>query len=221
MKDVFTKPLMERLERTGVAAVLTIDRTEDAVPLAQALLRGGIDIIELTLRTSSALDALAQIRKRVPEMVVGIGTILTPEQVGQAADAGAAFGVAPGTNPRVVREALRLRFPLAPGIATPSDIEQALDCGCQVLKFFPAEPSGGLPYLKSIATPYAYLGLRYIPLGGLHADNIRAYLEDPLILALGGSWIASRPLIQKRDWDGVERNARQASLLVQQVRKGG
>ncbi len=146
--------LHNRLHRAGVIAVLVIDDADDAVPLARALITGGVDCIELTLRTPIAIDAMKRIRVEVPEMFVGAGTVLTPEQVNEVKAAGAAFGVAPGMNPRVVAEARRIGLPFAPGICTPTDIELALEQDCRLLKFFPSEPSGGLAYLRSIAAPY-------------------------------------------------------------------
>ena len=150
-------------------------------------------------------------------MLAGVGTVLTTEQVEQVAEAGAAFAVAPGLNPDVVSRASELRLPFAPGVATPSDIERAVGLGCKILKFFPAEGSGGLKYLKSMAAPYNHLGLTYVPLGGLKLDNMRAYLEDPLVLAIGGSWIAPRKMVQAKDWTTIAENARQASVLVKEI----
>lgn len=204
----------------GVIAVLVVDRAEDGVPLARALLEGGVDVMELTLRTPAALEALKLIRSEVPEMMAGVGTILTPEQARQAKDEGAAFGVAPGMNSRVVNEALKISLPFAPGVSSPSDIEQALECGCRLLKFFPAEGCGGMAFLKNMAAPYMHLGLRYIPLGGLHAGNIDTYVKDPMVHALGGSWIAPRELIAKCDWAAITLNARSARSMIESIRKG-
>ena len=208
---MLTSEILNRISRTGVIAVLVVERVEDAVPLAKALLDGGIDIMELTLRTPAALDAVRVVRQEVPEMMVGAGTVLTVEQVQAVAAAGAAFGVAPGMNRRVVTAAESAGLPFMPGVLTPSDVEQALECDCRVLKFFPAEPIGGLPYLKSMAAPYAHLDLRFIPLGGLSAANARAYLEYRQVLAVGGSWIAKRELIERRDWKAIIKNAQEAS----------
>jgi 2-dehydro-3-deoxyphosphogluconate aldolase / (4S)-4-hydroxy-2-oxoglutarate aldolase len=221
MNSLFTNDLTGRLKQTGVVAVLVVDQAADAVPLAQTLVEAGIDVMELTLRTPAALEALQLVRRQVPRMVCGIGTILTPEQVAAVKDAGAAFGVAPGINRRVVEQALRVRLPFAPGIATPSEIEIALEYGCRILKFFPAEACGGLTYLKNASAPYAHLGLRYMPLGGINAANMKAYLADPMIMALGGSWIAPRDLIRQKDWKKIDQNAREARALLEQVRKGG
>jgi len=174
-----TDSLSRHLRQTGVIAVLMIDRADDAVSLARALLAGGVDSIELTLRTEAALECLRRIRREVPEMTLGVGTILTPQQVNQAKEAGASFGVAPGMNPRVVAEALRIGLPFAPGVCTPTDIELALEAGCRVLKFFPSEPCGGLPYLRTIAAPFMHLGVQFIPLGGVGPANAAQYLSEP------------------------------------------
>jgi 2-dehydro-3-deoxyphosphogluconate aldolase / (4S)-4-hydroxy-2-oxoglutarate aldolase len=215
---MFNESLLSHLHRTGVVAVLVIDRAGDAVPLARALLEGGVDCMELTLRTPAAMEALRRIRAEVPEMNTGVGTILTPQQVRESAAAGAAFGVAPGMNPRVVAEAQRTGLPFAPGVCTPSDIEQALECGCRLLKFFPAEPLGGMAYLKSIAAPYAHLGVRFIPLGGVDAGNAQRYLGEPIVHALGGTWLAPRDLIQKGDWPAITQRAKQVSEIVKTIR---
>jgi 2-dehydro-3-deoxyphosphogluconate aldolase/(4S)-4-hydroxy-2-oxoglutarate aldolase len=221
MDRLFTGELKKHFERVGVIAVLIIDRTEDSVPLAETLVDAGIGIIELTLRTPAALEAMKLIKNRVPEMLCGIGTILTADQVAEVANAGAVFGVAPGMNRRVVEKALEVKLPFAPGIATPSEIEQALEYGCRVLKFFPSEQCGGMPYLRSMAAPYAHLGLRYIPLGGINAAKMASYVSDPLILALGGSWIAPRDLIRQKDWKAIGRNAREARVTVERIRTRG
>ena len=210
--------LCNKMYRSGVIAVLVIDEAKNAVPLARALLEGDVDIMELTLRTPAAMDALTEIKNLVPEMTVGIGTVLTSDQVKQITKLGAAFGVAPGLNPQVVKAAQEEGLPFCPGIVTPSDIECAIELGCNVLKYFPAEPAGGLTYLKSMANPYAHLGLKYVPLGGLNQDNFKAYLEFPSILAVGGSWIAKRDMIQKNDWKTITENARRASQVVKKLR---
>lgn len=208
----------DRLKASAVIAVLMIDDAEDAIPLAHALLRGGVQAMELTLRTPAAFDALHRITKDVPRMYAGVGTILTPDQVKMTKKGGAAFGVAPGMNPCVVDAAKELGLPFAPGIATPSDIEAAYMKGCRIMKFFPAEPSGGLAYLRSANAPYAHLGISYIPLGGIGTKNLRAYLECPEVIAVGGSWIATRELIRAKDWDTISRNSEQAISIAVQAR---
>jgi 2-dehydro-3-deoxyphosphogluconate aldolase/(4S)-4-hydroxy-2-oxoglutarate aldolase len=214
LSPLFAPALADKLSGAGIVAVLVIDDAGDAVPLARALLEGGVGVMELTLRTPAALDALRHIRREVPEMVAGIGTILSVEQLHAAREAGAAFGVSPGCNPRLLSAAREAGFSFGPGIATPTDIEIAVEHGCRLLKFFPAEQLGGLPYLRAMAAPYAHFGLRYIPLGGLTAANAGSYLSDPLIAAIGGSWIAPRDAIKARDWHAIESNARAARKLV-------
>lgn len=202
--------IFARLNASCVVAVLVIDRAEDAVPVAEALLAGGVTAMELTLRTPVALDALRAVKRAVPQMLAGIGTVLRPEQVMQVLDAGGDFGVAPGMNPRVVEAALHAGLPFAPGICTPSDIERALEFDRKLLKFFPAEPSGGLPYLRSIAAPYAHLGVKHIPLGGLTVKNMADYLGEPSVGGIGGSWLAQRDAIRAGDWPGITAAAREA-----------
>lgn len=211
---LFEQQLAEKVSAAGVVAVLVVDNVSDAVPLARALLDGGVRVMELTLRTPAAIEALRAIRQDVPEMIAGIGTILTIEQMYAAREAGAAFGVSPGCNPHVLAAALEEGFPFAPGIATPTDIERSLEYGCRLLKFFPAEQLGGLPYLRALTAPYAHLGIRYVPLGGLTEANAGAYLNDPLISAIGGSWIAPREAINAKDWAKITANAQGATALA-------
>jgi 2-dehydro-3-deoxyphosphogluconate aldolase/(4S)-4-hydroxy-2-oxoglutarate aldolase len=218
MTSAFPDDLRLQLRQTGVIAVLMIESVEDAVPLARALLAGGVNAIELTLRTFAALQCLRRIRDEVPEMTIGVGTILTPEQANDAKDNGASFGVAPGMNPRVVAEAARIGLPFAPGVCTPTDIELAIEAGCRVLKFFPCEPCGGLPYLRTIFAPFAHLGVQFIPLGGVNAANAATYLKEPSVLALGGSWLAPKELIAKSDWTAITALARAATGIIQQAR---
>ena len=174
--------------------------------------------MELTLRTPAALDSLIRINEQVPEMLAGVGTVLTTQQVEDIVNAGAAFGVAPGLNEDVVRKAQELGLPFAPGIATPSELEKAVSMGCREVKFFPAEAMGGLKYLRSCGAPYKHLGIRYIPLGGLNAGNMSDYLKEPTVVALGGSWIAKRELIQNQDWKTITQNAAEARKLADQAR---
>lgn len=192
-------------------AVLVIDDLESAVPVAESLLAGGVTAMELTLRTPVALEVARRIRETCPEMMVGIGTILYPDQVEAAVASGAAFGVSPGVNPAIIRHAQASGLPFGPGIMTPTDIDMAIQEGCRLLKFFPAESSGGLAHLKNIAAPYAHLGPRFIPLGGVNLTNMMTYLSNDLIAAVGGSWLAPRDVINARDWKKIEHNAREAT----------
>jgi 2-dehydro-3-deoxyphosphogluconate aldolase/(4S)-4-hydroxy-2-oxoglutarate aldolase len=218
---MFDEGIAKKIEECGVVAVLTVERAEDAVPLAHALLEGGVEAMELTLRTPAAVDALRAVVAEVPEVLAGVGTVLTPAQVAAVHEAGAAFAVAPGTNPTVLQAAKELGLSFAPGVATPSEIEQALELGCRILKFFPAEPIGGLAYLKSMAAPYAHLGMRFMPLGGVNAQNMADYMKSPLVLGVGGSWIATKETIKARDWATITVTARQATETARKVRGKG
>ena len=211
---------IKRIDHSGIIAVLVIDEVKHAVPVAEALLKGGVNAIELTLRTPAALDAAKTIRKAVPEICLGIGTVLTIEQVKAVVDLGADFAVAPGCNPKVINEAVKQGLSFAPGIMTPTDIEMAVEQGCRIFKYFPAETSGGMNHLTSIVAPYLYLGLKFIPLGGCNIDNAGTYLKSSLITAIGGSWVAKRPLIKSESWDTITNNAKEIRDLVTRIRAG-
>lgn len=207
----------KKIAKSGIIAVLMIEREEDAVPIARALLSGGVDAIELTLRTDAALASLYRIRHEVPQMMAGVGTIINPRQVGQVKDTGAHFGVAPGVNAEVVMHAKHNDLPFTTGIMTPTDIDQSITLGCRLLKFFPAESAGGLKHLQNIAAPYQHLGLGFIPLGGVNLGNLRQYLDSPLVSAVGGSWLAPKNLISEQNWDEISRRAEQARKLADQT----
>ncbi len=206
--------IIKKINDSGVIAVLIIDELSHAVRLANALLKGGVDIIELTLRTAVAFDAARLIKREVPEMTLGFGTVINTEQVKEVVDLGADFAVAPGCNPRILAEAQKLGLSFAPGIMTPSEIEIAIENGCRLMKYFPAETSGGMDHLKSMAAPYQHLGLKFIPLGGCNPENAPLYLGSNLIAAIGGSWIATRSLIQKEDWDAITANAIEIKKII-------
>ncbi len=207
MKHLFTSKMRQQLAASRAIATVTVRKIEDAKPLADALLAGGINAVEITMRTPVALQVMKIIAENYSEMLVMAGTVLTPIQVRQVQDAGATCAVAPGMNTRVLQAAIEAQLPFAPGIATPSEIEQALEFDCDILKFFPAESMGGLKYLKSMQAPYAHLDLQFIPLGGLTAENAEDYLQEDIILAVGGSWIASESAITSGDWVGITQRA--------------
>ena len=210
--------MASKLAKAGVIAVLIVDETKHAVPLAQALLKGGVNVIELTLRTPAALESAILIKKEVPEITLGFGTVLTSDQLHKVIDAGADFAVAPGCNPKIISEARSLGLPFAPGIMTPTDIELAIEQGCRTLKYFPAETTGGIKHLNSMAAPYKHLDLKFVPLGGVNLFNAKSYLESPLIAAIGGSWVAKRHLIQNEEWATITRNAQEIRALINQIR---
>ena len=207
-------PLAERLARSGVVAVVTVENPEDAAPIARALLTGGVGAIELTFRTARAAEAIRRIRAEVPEILVGAGTLLNRAHVQAAIEAGALFGVAPGCNPSTIAAARECGLPFAPGVMTPTDMEIALEQGCRVLKYFPATNLAGPAALETMAAPFAHLGLRFIPLGGINLASLPQWLDSPSVLCVGGSWLAPRDVIQRQDWAALQRNAEQAAEIV-------
>jgi len=214
MKLTMPQEVQNEIAKEGIIAVLEIESEKNAVPLAKALLEGGISVIELALRTPAAIPSISLIAKEVPQMYIGVGTII---ETGQASmvkkESGVRFGVSPGINPEIVKEAITADLPFAPGIATPSELEQAISLGCRVVKLFPAEGMGGLSYLKSINGPYNHLGIKYIPLGGVSVENLASYAKFSPVLAIGGSWIASKDLINAQDWKEITKRAREAKEI--------
>ena len=208
---------MERIAKVRVVPVVVIDRAEDAVPLAEALLASGLNVMEITFRTPAAEPSIRNVRRAFPKMLVGAGTILDTNQLLQAIDAGAQFAVAPGLNEVVVRKAYALNLPFVPGVMTPSDVEHGLALGCRLQKFFPAEVAGGVKMLKALAGPYAHTGIKFIPLGGVNADNAHAYLALPIVAAIGGSWMVERNLIAEKNWSAVRTLTAEALQLVASV----
>ncbi len=205
--------ILEQIEKIGIIPVIVIERAEDAVPLAQALCKGGLPAAEVTFRTAAAKDAIKAISRECPDMLVGAGTVLTTKQADEALEAGAKFIVSPGLNPEVVKHCLDKNVPMLPGCANASDIETALSLGLTAVKFFPAEPLGGLKMIKALAAPYT--GVRFMPTGGLNASNIGDYLDTPQILACGGSFMVDKKLIAKGKFDKVtELTAKAADLML-------
>ena len=186
-----------------LVCVAVIDQADDAVPLAEALIAGGLNTIEVTFRTAGAAEAIARIRKNVSAACVGAGTLLTADQVKQAVDAGAQFGVSPGLSEAVSKAAHDLKLPLFPGIVTPSEIIRALDLGWKTLKFFPAETCGGVNALKALIGPFGHTGVKFIPTGGITAATLPTYLALPQVAAVGGSWMAERKLVAEKQWAKV------------------
>lgn len=211
--------IIDSVKSKKLIAVITINDAKNAVPLAKALYNGGISAIELTLRTDAALESIKRIRAEVPEMVVAAGTVLTPKQIDEVVKAGAHWAVAPGTNPRVLQSAKDAGLFFAPGIMTPSDIEAALEFDCRLLKFFPAGTTGGMKHLKAMSAPYNHLGLSYIPLGGVNTTNLADFVSDPLIAAVGGSWLAKPDQIKNGEFDKIQAQAEEATKIIASVNK--
>ena len=204
-----------RFRALRVVPVIVIEDAKQAAPLAAALSDGGLPVAEVTFRTKAAADALRRMRDAQPDMLLGAGTVLTPAQVDTALDSGASFIVSPGLNPVVVDYCLERDVPIYPGTCTPSEVEGALMRGLRVVKFFPAEPAGGLPYLKAIAAPYGEV--EFMPTGGITRANLASYLAFPRIVACGGSWMAPADWIAKGDFDAVRAETARTVAAV----KGG
>jgi 2-dehydro-3-deoxyphosphogluconate aldolase / (4S)-4-hydroxy-2-oxoglutarate aldolase len=197
--------------RAPVIPVLTIEREADAVPLARALVKGGLPVLEVTLRTPAALDALREIAAEVPEAVLGAGTVLNAEQLDQAKRAGARFLVSPGCTRALAEAARTSGLPFLPGVQTVSEAMALSDQGFRLMKFFPADQAGGLGWLKAVSAPLA--GLKFCPTGGIGADTAPSYLALPNVACIGGSWVAPRDAVAAGDWQKVERLAAAAANL--------
>jgi 2-dehydro-3-deoxyphosphogluconate aldolase/(4S)-4-hydroxy-2-oxoglutarate aldolase len=194
-----------------IVPVVVIDDAGSAVPLAEALVAGGIDIVEITLRTSAALDAIAALSS-CPTVRTGAGTVVTPDQVDAAVDAGASFIVSPGLATNVVERALKHNIPVVPGVATPSDLMAAVGMGLKVVKFFPAGILGGPAAIRALAAPFPEL--RFVPTGGVGASNLAEYLALPCVVAVGGSWMVERQLVTGRCWDEITSRSAEAVRLA-------
>lgn len=206
-----TELLLSLLGGQPVIPVLKIDRAVDAVPLARALAKGGLRVIEITLRTTEALEAIRRAAAEVEEAVVGAGTILNPRQFEEAADVGSKFIVSPGLTRDLTAAAADSPVPLLPGAITPGEMMTALDAGLDFLKFFPAEQAGGAAFLKSLSSPLA--GIKFCPTGGVSVKNANDYLGLPNVVCVGGSWVAPDEMVKSGDWTGIEALARAASGL--------
>ena len=202
--------MIDRILAKRIVPVIVLDSVESAEPLAEALLAGGLDIMEITFRTAAAEESIRRIAKRFPEVLLGAGTLLDGDQVKRAKDAGAVFGLAPGLNPDTIAAAKTAGLQFSPGVMTPSEVEQALALGCKLLKFFPAEAAGGVDMLKSLAGPYAHTGLKFVPTGGITSANLTNYLKLPVVAAIGGSWMVDKKLVNDGNWAEITRLSKEA-----------
>ena len=202
--------MINRILTKRIVPVVVLDDAEFAEPLAEALLAGGLDIMEITFRTEAAEESIRRIATQFPEILLGAGTLLEKEQVQRAKDAGAVFGLAPGLNPNIISAANKIGLQFSPGVMTPSDVEMALTLGCKLLKFFPAEVAGGVDMLKALSGPYGHTGVKFIPTGGVTSENIRSYLKLPIVAAIGGSWMVDKMLINEKKWGEITRITRHA-----------
>ncbi len=208
--------IIQAIEKLALVPVVQIEHPKDAINLGKALLDGGLPCAEITFRTVSAEEVIKSIAATFPEIILGAGTVLTTAQAEKAIGAGAQFVVSPGFNPKVVDWCLERKVPVIPGVATPTEIEMALDKGLAILKFFPAQAIGGIEMLKAISAPYG--GVKFIPTGGINAQNLADYLNLPMVFACGGSWFVKPDLISAGYFKEITRLTTQAVSIARQCR---
>jgi len=208
--------VLEKIQELGVVPVVVLDDAKDAEALAKALCDGGLPCAEVTFRTAAAEESIRIMSEKFPDMLVGAGTVLTTEQVDRAVAAGAKFIVSPGLNPRIVRYCIEKGILITPGCCTPSDVEQAIENGLEVVKFFPAEPAGGLNMIKAMAAPY--VGMKFMPTGGISTANLASYLAYDRIIACGGSWMVKGDLIKNGNFEEITTLTREAVKIVKESR---
>ena len=208
--------VLKKIQEIGIVPVVVLDDAKDAAPLAKALIDGGLPCAEVTFRTEAAEECIRIMAEQFPEMVVGAGTVLTTEQVDRAVAAGAKFIVSPGLNPRIVKYCVEKGILITPGCANPSDVEQAIENGLEVVKFFPAEQAGGLPMIKAMAAPYT--NMMFMPTGGISPSNVRDYLGFKKIIACGGSWMVKGDLVKAGDYAKITELSKEAVAIVKEVR---
>jgi len=209
--------VLKRLSDCGVVPVVVLDSADDAVNTAKALLAGGVDIMEITLRTSAALDSIRKVSEQCPDVLVGAGTVVTLEQCKKAVEAGAKFIVSPGFDREVVKWCCENNISITPGCVTPTEIMMALSLGVKVIKFFPANVYGGLSAMKSLAGPFG--DVKFVPTGGVSGSNLHEYIAAPFIHAVGGSWLCDRKDISSGNFDAITAHSAQATKTVKENRK--
>lgn len=210
------KQLIEQIQNTAVIPVIKIDDVEDALPLAEALKKGGLCAAEITFRTDAAEESIRRIAEAYPDFLIAAGTVLTPEQADKAMAAGASFIVSPGTNPVVVKHCNEKGYPIIPGVCTPSEVEMAMSLGLTYLKFFPAEAAGGVKMIKAMAAPYTKV--KFMPTGGIGVKNLAEYLTCKAVFACGGSWMVPSDKITDGKFDEIEALTREAVQLVKEIK---
>lgn len=208
--------VLAKIQEIGIIPVVVLDRVEDALPLGKALIEGGLPCAEVTFRTEAAEESIRVMSENFPELLVGAGTVLTTEQVDRAVAAGAKFIVSPGLNPRIVKYCVEKGVVIVPGCANPSDIEQALENGLEVVKFFPAELLGGLKMIKALSGPYG--NVKFMATGGISANNVREYLACDHIAACGGSWMVNGKLVKEGKFDEITELVKEAAQIVKECR---
>lgn len=208
--------IFSQFSKIGIIPVVVLDDPKDAAPLGKVLYENGLPCAEVTFRTAAAEESIKIMSREFPNLLVGAGTVLTVEQADRAMSAGAKFIVSPGLNPKIVQHCIDKSIPVTPGTQTPSEMEQALELGLKVVKFFPAEPAGGLAMIKAVAA--AYVELKFMPTGGINAKNVKDYLAYNRIVACGGSWMVKKDLINAGEWDKIAAQVKEAAAIVKEVR---
>ncbi|TWU21382.1 bifunctional 4-hydroxy-2-oxoglutarate aldolase/2-dehydro-3-deoxy-phosphogluconate aldolase [Bythopirellula polymerisocia] len=210
--------IFRAIQRHALMPVLAIDQIEHAIPLADALIAGDLPVMEVTFRTQAAGEVLQIISRQRNQVLLGAGTVLTIENLETAKECGAQFALAPGFNPKVVQRAQELELPFIPGVATPSEIEQASSLGCRILKFFPAELMGGIAMLRALAGPFQHLGVKFVPTGGIGPDLLQSYLSLDIVAAVGGSWLAKPQDLAEGRWDAIKERSLEAVNQIAEIR---
>ena len=206
----------ERVFNTGIVPVVVLNNVEDAVPLANALLKGGIDFMEITFRTECAAECIAKISKEVPDVVVGAGTVLNVEQAKLAVENGAKFIVSPGLDEETVTWAIGNNIPVIPGCVTPTEIMKAISLGLKVVKFFPADVYGGIKAIKALSAPFGQI--KFLPTGGVSEANLKDFIENKSVAAIGGSWVCKKDDIANHDWDKITSLSENAVKIIKETR---
>ncbi len=213
-----TSPMKNGLLQTALSQrilpAVTFSTADEVLPVAEAMLRAGLHVMEVTFRTATAPGAITIIRKNFPEMYTGAGTLLSVTQLKQAVDAGAQFGLAPGFNPNVCKNALDNNFPFIPGVMTPSEIESAAGMGFEILKLFPASQIDGVHFLKAIQEPYQSLKIKFIPMGGVSLNNMNEYLQLENVIAVGGSWLTKKEFMRAGQFDKITESVKETLLKI-------
>lgn len=213
-----SEEIFSRIAQLGIVPVIAIENVDAAIPLADALIEGGLPVVEITFRTSAAVEVIRKLAKERPQLIVGAGTVLTAVNVDAAKKSGAVFAVAPGLNPQTVKYAQSVGLPFMPGVATPSDIELGLSLGCKLLKFFPAESNGGVGMIEALSAPYKHAGVRFMPTGGVNPANLESYLKLDIVAAVGGTWIARKEDLVNGNWQEIRNRCKAALEIVAKAR---
>ncbi|MBN1900091.1 bifunctional 4-hydroxy-2-oxoglutarate aldolase/2-dehydro-3-deoxy-phosphogluconate aldolase [Candidatus Sumerlaeota bacterium] len=206
--------IIKRIEEAKIIPIIVPENAEDVIPVCQALQVGGLMVAEITFRTPSVREALGLMKKNFPDFILGAGTITEMEELESCIQLGAQFAVSPGLNPDIVKRAQELGFPFFPGVCTPTEVDTALRLGCKVLKFFPSDVMGGTKAIKALYGPFKHKGVKFIPTGGINEKNLKEHLATPGVIAIGGSWLVSKTILQEKSWDQITQKTRESLAII-------